>query len=242
MTPSTIQIRPHTFILALGLPDARRAIAEANIVAAAMHRARKLAPESAVLRLFDAEADAALASEDEVDAVFAAVQTAELPLRRVVRSSAEILAFCRDRVSYCVLALAMDYVDDETFVALVHRQRREEEQQLPSDRSPLIDAEEHMRVSAWDMAFGHAWYAYESLRKLEFWHWLVGDDEVVAWCRAPDAHVGYGAPILRKICLKHGWPVRDATVQQVRMQNGLWCSTSCDACARAEKRMKTGGG
>lgn len=208
----TTSSRPPTFIIALGIPDARRAMGEATIVAAAMHRASNLVSAPAPART---------------------------PFH-VIRSSAEILAFCRENNSYgSVIALAMDYVDDEAFVALMDRERREEEQQYPSDRSPLVDAEEYMQLFAWDAAFNHVGLsARMNLSKLEFWHWLIGDDEVVSWCRAPDAHVGYGAPILRKICLKHGWPVWDATVQQVRMQSGLWCRTSCDACARAEKQMQ----
>ena len=74
--------------------------------------------------------------------------------------------------------------------------------------------------------------AGRSVQKMGAWLWLLGDDELVAVTEDDSRYPMYGAPILKAICDKYGFPVPDSE-SIGRMAQGLTCTPDCEnGCGR----------
>lgn len=93
----------------------------------------------------------------------------------------------------------------------------------------LSIAETYMREYGWPKALGHRGIsACRTVDKMTAWCWLLGDDEAVAYCDEGDHYPCYGAPILRWLCQRFGWPIPDDSAAR-NMADGLDC-TGRGAC------------
>ena len=107
-------------------------------------------------------------------------------------------------------------------------QSKDWEQAALSEKGVLDTMRRYMEF-AWDKALGHRGIsASRSICKLASWLWLLGDDEMVAFCRNEDNYENYGAPMLMAICKQYGFSIPDDEAA-VRMSQGLPCRPSgCD--------------
>lgn len=100
-------------------------------------------------------------------------------------------------------------------------------------------AEEYMRF-AWGKAMDHRGLsAGRSLYKLATWLWMAGDDEAVDILMDESNYPPYGAPALRLVCERYGWPVPpddmaasgdDGEGTVGPMKRGESCSPGCRSC------------
>lgn len=92
--------------------------------------------------------------------------------------------------------------------------RRAQGRPLAADDFPAIKAAmgKYMEF-AWDkVADQRGISASRSIEKMQEWAWLLGDDEVVAWCNDLALYPQYGAPILGRICEKYGFPIPESDI------------------------------
>lgn len=81
---------------------------------------------------------------------------------------------------------------------------------------------------AWGKIIDHRGLSAErSIQKMRSWLWLLGDDEMLAFCDDEKNYPQYGAPILKKISLKYGFPIPRGEMVE-RMAQGLKCHANCD--------------
>jgi hypothetical protein len=75
---------------------------------------------------------------------------------------------------------------------------------------------------AWGKARDHRGIsASRSVEKMRTWVWLLDDPEITA------NYQNYGAPILRAICERYGFPIPDGDDMR-RMSEGEPCRDGCD--------------
>lgn len=91
----------------------------------------------------------------------------------------------------------------------------------------------HMReymAFAWGKVRDHRGIsASRSVEKMQAWLWLLGDEETLAFAKNDDNYPQYGAPILKKICEKYGFPVPEGSDVE-NMARGQKCSAGCAGC------------
>lgn len=81
---------------------------------------------------------------------------------------------------------------------------------------------------AWGKALNHRGIsASRSVTKMASWLWLLGDDEIVAFCHDEANYENYGAPVLKAICDKYRFPIPDDECA-LQMAQGLPCYPGCD--------------
>lgn len=97
-------------------------------------------------------------------------------------------------------------------------------------QSVLAVMEKYMSF-AWGKVKDHRGIsAGRSVEKMGAWLWLLGDDDLVAVAHDGENYAQYGAPILKKICEKYGFPVPDDE-GVLRMAQGKPCQSGCrDGC------------
>lgn len=71
--------------------------------------------------------------------------------------------------------------------------------------------------------------ASRSVEKMCAWLWLLGDEETRAFAKDEHNYPQYGAPVLKKICDKYGFPV-PAGSDIENMVQGKKCSQDCAGC------------
>jgi hypothetical protein len=59
------------------------------------------------------------------------------------------------------------------------------------------------------------------------WLWLLGEEELHQFAEDSKNYPQYGAPILKKICEKYGFPVPEGEAI-ANMSQGLSCSQYCE--------------
>ena len=105
-----------------------------------------------------------------------------------------------------------------------------------SDWEPLPRDDESVRSEmaaymsfAWNKVLNHRGVsASRSVEKMSVWLWLLGDDETLAFAEDESNFQNYGAPILKRICERHGFPmIEDEGVR--RMAEGKPCCVGCKA-------------
>lgn len=91
----------------------------------------------------------------------------------------------------------------------------------------LTDARAYMAF-AWEKVADHRGLsAGRSVIKLTAWCALLGEDELVAFANDESHYKQYGAPILKAISERLGFPIPD-DARLVRMADGLPCRPDCE--------------
>lgn len=98
------------------------------------------------------------------------------------------------------------------------------------------DVLERMRdymAFAWEKVEDHRGIsAGRSVEKMTEWLWLLGDDDLVRFAEDEDNYPQYGAPVLKAICDKYGFPIPDNSMV-ANMSAGRECVSHCDeGCGR----------
>lgn len=101
-------------------------------------------------------------------------------------------------------------------------------EQPPLTEEGMLETMRDYMAFAWDKALNHRGIsASRSVTKMASWLWLLGNDEMVAFCHNDANYENYGAPILKAICDKYGFPIPDDECAR-RMARGLPCYPGCD--------------
>lgn len=102
-----------------------------------------------------------------------------------------------------------------------------------SDDRVRDEMRQYMAEVGWDKVLGHRGIsAGRTVEKMTAWLWLLGDDEMVRFAEDDSNYPQYGAPILKAICEKYGFPIPDDPAAR-RMAVGRRCVPDCDeGCAR----------
>lgn len=80
---------------------------------------------------------------------------------------------------------------------------------------------------AWSKVAGHRGLsASRSIQKMSAWLYLLGDDDLLNLCNDPRQYPQYGAPILKAICEKYGFPMPNSD-SIARMAHGQPCEPGC---------------
>ncbi len=69
--------------------------------------------------------------------------------------------------------------------------------------------------------------AGRSVEKMKAWLWILGDDYLYQFCENDANYAQYGAPCLKAISEKYGFPIPDSLALK-RMCDGLPCTPDCD--------------
>lgn len=103
---------------------------------------------------------------------------------------------------------------------------------VPSDRSSIIVEMSDYAGFAWEKAIGHRGLsAGRSIDKMKAWLWMLEDEELLDFIEVEINYKNYGAPILKAICEKYGFPVPDHQWAK-NMSLGKPCRPGCDdGCA-----------
>lgn len=98
----------------------------------------------------------------------------------------------------------------------------------PLTERDVLEAMRLYMKFAWGKVQNHRGIsANRSVLKMSAWLWLLGDEEMVAFCEAHGNYAQYGAPILKAICDKYGFPIPENPKLE-RMIRGLPCIPGCD--------------
>ena len=98
------------------------------------------------------------------------------------------------------------------------------EDRKPLTREAVLEEMRDYMEFAWDKAANHRGLsASRSIDKMEAWLWLLDDADL---CK-PYGYASYGAPKLKVICNKYGFPIPDDPGVQ-RMMRGLPCRDDCE--------------
>lgn len=72
----------------------------------------------------------------------------------------------------------------------------------------LAEMREYMAEYGWPKVLDHRGLSAErTVQKMTAWLWLLGDDEAVAFAEDEGNYPQYGAPVLKFICERLGFPV-----------------------------------
>jgi hypothetical protein len=100
--------------------------------------------------------------------------------------------------------------------------------QLPLAREAIV---EQMRVYmefAWEKALNHRGISADrSVTKMAMWLWILGDDDAVRFAKDQDNYPNYGAPVLKYVCERYGFPIPDSEMLR-RMADGARCEPGCE--------------
>lgn len=101
------------------------------------------------------------------------------------------------------------------------------------DRYSVIERMRDYMPFAWDKALDHRGLsASRSITHFKEWLWLLGDDETLAFAEDDSNYANYGAPILKRVCERYGFPIPDDGAAAM-MANGKPCEPGCDqGCGR----------
>lgn len=95
--------------------------------------------------------------------------------------------------------------------------------------SVIGDMKDYMKF-AWTKVCDHRGIsASRSVVKMRAFLVMLGDDEMANLCLDESQYPYYGAPILKQICLKYGFPIPDDPAVK-RMMSGEPCSDDCEGC------------
>lgn len=87
----------------------------------------------------------------------------------------------------------------------------------------LEDAAEYMGRIGWDKCVNHRGIsAYRTIQKMTAWVWLIEDGDAVAFLEDDANYPQYGAPALKYLCERFGWPIPDDE-SVLRMAAGKPC-------------------
>lgn len=123
-----------------------------------------------------------------------------------------------------------EFLDEEHLQAFLKPEERGK--RMPPRDHELTDAGviDQMREYAafgWTKVRDHRGIsATRTMLKMREWLWLLGDNEMQALCDSHNAYAPYGAPVLRAICQKYGFPIPEAEDIQ-RMALGEACEPDC---------------
>ena len=89
---------------------------------------------------------------------------------------------------------------------------------------------EYMERIGWDKVEDHRGIsAGRTVEKMRAWLWLLGDEEMYAFADDKGNYPQYGAPILKAICLKYGFPIPTGAGVE-RMMTGKSCGDDGCGC------------
>lgn len=149
----------------------------------------------------------------------------------IPRSPEEIQVYCKERqgmfgfhievlVPYLPYELAKEWLKDEV--------DGKKWQPSPCTVTAVEEEASQYMAFAWEKVSDHRGLsAGRNIEKMRAWMWLLGDDESVSTCDNEGLYAQYGAPILKAVSEKHGWPVPETDVIQ-RMGRGLPCRSDCE--------------
>lgn len=138
----------------------------------------------------------------------------------------DLFGFCRQViVPYLPYSAAKVYLKPE----ITETEWLGEVRPFTQDRV-MADMREYMAF-AWDKVADHRGLsAVRSVSEMKAWCYILGEDELVAFCDEVANYAQYGAPILKHICEKLGFPIPDDP-GVLRMCEGLPCHPGCeDGC------------
>lgn len=98
----------------------------------------------------------------------------------------------------------------------------------PADTDFIRKSMEVYAAFGWDKISDHRGLsAGRTIEKMKDWLWLLEDEEGIYWCNTDDLYPQYGAPVLKRICEKYGFPIPDE--DSIRnMAEGNPCTPGCD--------------
>lgn len=101
-------------------------------------------------------------------------------------------------------------------------------EQEPLKFEAVVAAMREYMEFAWGKVQDHRGIsASRSVEKMQAWLWLLGDEETLTFAQASRNYAQYGAPVLKKICEKYGFPVPEGEDIE-RMAKGLPCEHGCE--------------
>ncbi len=87
----------------------------------------------------------------------------------------------------------------------------------------IAEMREYMAEYGWPKVLDHRGIsAARTVQKMSAWLWLLGDDEAVAFAEDDDNYPQYGAPVLKFICERLGFPT-PPDEEAHRMARGEHC-------------------
>jgi hypothetical protein len=102
--------------------------------------------------------------------------------------------------------------------------------QIPLKFESIVAAMREYMEFAWGKMQDHRGIsASRSVEKMQAWLWLLGDEETLTFAQSSHNYAQYGAPVLKKICEKYGFPVPEGDDIE-RMAKGLACEPGCTGC------------
>lgn len=102
-------------------------------------------------------------------------------------------------------------------------------EQVPADPEHIIgEMRAYMADYGWPKVEEHRGLSADrTVQKMGVWLWLLGDDEMAAFADSEANYPQYGAPILKRICEKYGFPIPTGERVQ-RMARGERCGAEHD--------------
>lgn len=99
-------------------------------------------------------------------------------------------------------------------------------------REAILDIMREYMQFAWEKVENHRGIsASRSVTKFHAWCWILGEDEAVEICTNTE-YAQYGAPILRALSERFGFPLPSGEVWYERMSTGIPCGVSDCGCGR----------
>ena len=98
----------------------------------------------------------------------------------------------------------------------------------PLTEEAILGAMRSYMEFAWEKARDHRGLsAGRSIHKMQAWCWLLGNEGLVRLCDSNSLYPPYGAPILKAICDRYGFPIPEDG-RTNRMAAGLSCQDGCE--------------
>jgi len=90
----------------------------------------------------------------------------------------------------------------------------------------IAEMREYMEF-AWGKVQDHRGIsASRSVTKMQAWLWLLEDNETLAFAQKDSNYAQYGAPVLKKVCQKYGFPIPEGEDVE-NMSQGNPCEPGC---------------
>jgi hypothetical protein len=159
------------------------------------------------------------------------MRTQEEIVNKIKQQQKELISFHLE-----VLVFYLDFKHAKEFLKEdVKDEDWEKDKQKYTREIVLEEAKTYMANYGWPKCQGHRGIsASRTLDKMKAWAWLLGDDSAVDEINRLEAHnyAQYGAPVLKYICERYGWPIPDDEATR-RMMNGLPCVPDCsEGCGK----------